>query len=475
MQHLPSRVHPLLEERELFRVRAPGRARTRLRLCKIVEVRPTLDVAPLDETSMVNDALKWDHPQYSISHGMFQRVLHWMEMMYGHCMSVEQWSKERVFHELWKNKDKACGAPWCYVYGPTKGDVLISLLLTHGTQEAVVDYLIECALNHDHIINFVQKDELRPIGKDSRGLSPSPIDVVALGLWLCGAQNESIMSWHMELPIRIGLEVPGSEAYYFWLSFMKHPGESHQADGKSWDKRFMKFLAMLCREFRKKHVSAELWHSFDLYYDSCYDFLINYGGSVLNVIGQQSGQVNTHMDNSLGHLFVLMIHALREGLSFDEFEKLWVAIVGDDLLLKDPIGCFVPSRMANTYNYYGMYNEAPSEYEDPLDATFCGMKPMKRNVLGMEKILYAFDSDKMKERMNWVKKGMTPSQMLAKYCAIASLVFADKEVFEQLREVCRRFAIEERHSLDRASVQLVTYLDDLHQLNHYCGYEPARI
>jgi len=433
--------------------------RSRLLHDPIVEWgREAYEPAPLDILSARNGLLKIVHPcvaKVQIEETL--EVIHWLRLMYGPYMNVPLWSEEEAIEAL--DPDKASGPPFSYIYGVTKGDVLEHLGYPELLKEfSEFDSYSECTL----------KDELRIKGKDSRLFVPAPIQVIAVGNRLFGAQNDAIAQQHNRLPIKIGLSTPGGEMCNLWAKMLRHDGMKFDSDGAQSDAHFSIWMAMVCRDFRKSYIPKEMHALVDRYYSTVYNGWIAVTGVAYKVIMNASGQTNTASDNSLGYLAAVMLHAIRGGLTYRQFtENLLINILGDDMLWSTKIDLFRPLALEKTFNDLGMYLESPSN--EPMnfyDLQFMGVHPMVRSVNGSKYLLYTGRTDKFTTALNYTKRGSSNDKRLDKLVALAQNCFADEELFGKMREVAYKFARE--WGCENATL---ASLEDLTMLHLYTGLQ----
>ena len=421
-------------------------------------------IAPLDLTSIINGYLKWEHSYASIRISEYDELISWLDMMYGSLLDLDpQWSLERAREEI--NEDKAAGPPYNDLIGRSKGEVLNKMT----DQELLDDFK-----NFSHYCNATLKDELREKSKDARLFIPANVVMVFVGLYLFGAQNDAIMEAHCEKPIKIGMQTPGREAANFWKKVKMSEGEYHQYDGVQSDAHFSSEVACIIRDFRKKHLHKKFHKMVDRYYAMTYNMDVNFCGAIVELVGQQTGQTNTATDNSLGYLIVLMLHAIRNKVSYFDFEDMFTAVMGDDMLLVDNLGCFGPMELETTFNSLGMYIEAPAVSEEFYDLTFVGMHPERREVAGQMYDLYSYRLERLWESQNFMQKAATPSDRLQKLISLSTLIFGNKSQFERMREIAFNYAKEARHCLTYQDISQLGMLDDTWQLNLHSGFEPSR-
>lgn len=454
----PRFPHPLLVERSLLYLHDYGLPKSKLVEDIIVE-QSGYHAAPLDMVSMVNGVLKFEHSFGCMNRSEYFLVKQWLCYMYGGVIAGEMWSVQRAVDEL--DKDKACGCPYNLLYGSLKGDVLENM----SGQDLLDDFAA-----YSQLTVATLKDELREMSKDARVFVPANICMVTAGNFLFGGQNLRIQLSHNDGPIKIGLSTPGVEAYELWNGMYHLSGRCIQADGAQNDAHFAPIIACLIRDFRKEFLPKEYHKWVDLYYDMTYNILCNVRGCLLNFYGQPSGQTNTSMDNSLATLILCMLHAIRRGMTYQDFSCIFFAIMGDDLMLRDPFGVFTPEGMNETWNSVGMFIEIPAQFEEFWDMTFIGMHPVRRD----DKILYSYNSDRMMASMNFARRNASPEMRLQKLISLAHLVFAQTNVYNIARSVCFQYATDNRAAISRAGLESLGSLTELHQLNMYCNFEPSQ-
>lgn len=420
-------------------------------------------IAPLDMISLMNGLLKWEHPYGTVSHEEFYVTLEWLNAIYGSIIHVPQWTPNQALEAI--DKQKSAGYPHSQIYGHTKGDTL---------QNMNWDQIMSEFLDHLQVFVATLKDENRKEGKDARLFVPANIIMVAVGNFLFGAQNEAIMNSHSKGSIKIGMETPGSGAYAFWRELYKAEGTYCHTDGPQNDSHFSPVVAMILRDFRKQHLPDNMTKLVNLYYDMAYRMKTLCRGALIEMIGQPTGHTNTASDNSLGYLTLCILHAVRNRMTFDEFKTIHLAIMGDDMIWCDPTGLFTPTKMSVTWNSVGMYLESPSDNTVFWDLQFCGMTPMMRDVEGQSYLLYVYQKERLLSSLNLVKKSASPAQRLMKLVSIATLLFADKEVFCEVKELAYKYAERHHEYMTMNDLMILGYLQDLPQLRLHTGLEPLK-
>lgn len=455
----PKVVHPLLRERAVMYVADSGLPRTKLREDVIIPSSGYC-ISPLDMTSMLNGMLKFDHSYRTISFKEYFAMLDWVDALYGAVVDVPMWTEQQAIEAM--DESKAAGYPYSHIFGPFKGMTIKNLSF---------DDLLQHFVAYAQIFVATLKDEERVEGKDARLFTPANVCMVAVGNFLFGAQNEAIMNWHPKGAIQIGLPTPGSGAYHLWRE-LRGEGLKGQSDGARNDANFSPVLAMCIRDFRKRHLPERFHKLVDLYYDMAYHMLVSYRGAVVYQIGLPTGHTNTATDNSLCYLMLSCLHCYMSGLSLSQFVQIVLYIMGDDMVWSDPHHVMIPSVMQDVWNRVGMYLESPSDSEQYEDLTFCGMHPVKRRVFGHDYWLYSYNVPRLIASLNLVKKSMTPSERLHKMVSIASLLYAEEEVYEQVKRVIYSYVNRYRDAMSTDDVTMLSMLNDLPQLRLHIGVEP---
>jgi hypothetical protein len=415
--------------------------------------------APLDDLSFLNGWAKWQHPQCTLDTTEFETVLNWLDRLYGADIEVPKWSKEVAFDKL--DDSKSPGFPYVHLYGHTKGWVKKFLRPSD---------MIRHFWRFVQIVAATLKDELRLVGKDARFFTPVNIIMAFVGNLCFGAQNEALEFCHNFKPIKIGLRVPGFEAYNLWREFLLAEGVCFETDGAQNDSHFPLVLALLIREFRKRHLPKSMHRMVDRYYQMAYMMLVNIRGHLLPLYGMPTGHTNTASDNSLGYLALVMLHCIRVGLSYDDFRRLNLNIMGDDMLFRSPFPEVNVFAMNRTWNSVGMYLESPGAAK-PMNVVFCGMSPVIRKVFGKEFLLYGYSLDRTRDSWNYVSIDMSSSERFSKLISLLTLIFPYEREFEYLREVARDFLRAHKGRITESCKRLVVYLDDRMQLNLHLSLE----
>jgi hypothetical protein len=413
--------------------------------------------ATLDEKSVENGILKYRSKRhFLITHLEFNLVLEWMTWLYGDMLNVPMWSYDEAVEQI--DGDKASGTPYDKLYGNLKKFTLRKLNFWD---------LLEHFLFYDQMHCATLKDELRLKGKLARLFVPVNVCLVAVANWLFGSQNQSMIEKHKDLPIKVGLAAPASEAHMFFMRLRSWTGVSQDADGTWYDALTNLDLLMLVRELRKKFIDVKYHKLVDRYYDQIHNGTTTACGYLFNLQGQLSGQTNTTADNSLVHSAVMCLHAIRQGLSYSDFKNQveWY-VVGDDLVYNTKTELFSVQELEKTWNSLGMFIESRGPTQ-PNDLTFVGMTSCKRN----NRWLYTFRGDKLEDSMNYHKKGATYDQIVSSLVNLTSGCFADKPRFERMKQSTMNFVNTNRRFLSQEALNLTMLLDESTLLRWYTGRE----
>lgn len=390
----------------------------------------------------------------------YYEVLGWMKQMFGHALDVPMWTPERAMEEVVPNT--SAGAPYDILYGQQKKQSIERLTF--------MDFL-------NHFIHFDQlslttlKVELRLIAKLARLFAPTNVCLIVVANWLFGAQNESLIKLHQELPSKVGLSAPGSDAYLLWQEIRSWEGYSTDADGSWWDALINLALVCIVRDLRKMFIPEQFHPLVDRYYNQVYMGNVSVLGNLVTLGGQLSGHTNTTSDNTLVHSALMCLHAWRCQMTFPEFvEKVRWYVVGDDLIYNTSTPEFHVLNLEKTWHSLGMFIESRGETPSN-ELTFVGMTPCKREIRGRQHWLYVYRIEKLFASMNHTEKSMTVSQRVMALVSLTINMFADKENYEFAKDAVLAFAREHYKELSMEAKHMLGKLDDITLLQLYTGYE----
>lgn len=382
--------------------------------------------APLDDLSLTNGVAKFEHVQGAVSSAEVSFALLALEFMFPFLPMHTKLADDDVVRELVEDKyGRAAGDPWRVLKCQTKKQAMESYGLA-ALEKYYADYT--------SVISSTLKDELRPVGKDARLFRPQDISSYIEGARLFHHQNVEITRTGAS-PVFCRFVVPGRDVNRMFDRLIQLGGENFAADGSQWDAHFPLFVAAIIAEFRiRQGVDRK---RAERYYSQMYNGYTLVLNEVLNLVGQPSGHFSTSVDNSLGHVILMAIHAYRSGLTIGEFlDQVRFYCCGDDLIWSTKVACFRPSDVERTYNSCGVYLEFQSYDTLPVkDLVFVGVKLASREIDGRSYTLFSLESSRSFASLHLHKRNCSkhPIFKLAKFASLAILWFADVERFELAR------------------------------------------
>lgn len=388
-------------------------ARTALReVASIVPpFRGPYSPAPLDETSLWNGVLKFDHGQACVSDEEKQWVLEELvEIFRPYAHGSQLTTPEDATQQL--VSDTASGLPYCQYIGPKKQDVMKVMT---GAQ------LWEDFVSYDQVINCTLKDELRAVGKDARLFRPVNVASIIAGICLFYDMNERLASSRRDTPYKIGIATPGMEMTAFWRQFFAFGGLRGCGDGSQWDARFPVWLVEVVCAFRKHFLPAEdpalgnVHDAVQRYYEQMYLGWSRVDGQLVRLIGNPSGHFNTASDNTLALIAVFRLIAKRLGVRWCD---LLVSCYGDDSIWasKDPL--FNAANIRTEGEKLGVFIETLGNVFTPdTDLVFIGTHPF----VTQEGLVYSYDFQKLSASLWWRDKKGTDLDYVHKIISLSSL------------------------------------------------------
>lgn len=425
-------------------------------------------IPELSFTAMEVGLFKWIHPQKGLSPTDYYLLLDMLDINFGHFMPDDMYTLEEAADLL--DLTKACGPPYCWICGPTKKDVLDKF-----TPEELWQHFID----YDQCLSATLKDEIRILGKRARMFTPANIVMVLAGNFLFGRQNDVLQKYRHMTPVKIGMCTPGIEAVDFWeeiiIKIESRVGYPFSFDGAQNDSHDAAILFCIIRDFRKKYLPAEYHKYVDRYYDQTNMFWCLSLQRLFKLVGNPSGQTLTAWDNSFITLLLLYLHAIRHGISPDEFNDMFIAIYGDDLFLIDTTEekVFHPEVLNETYNSLGMYLECPGPPSCLEENVFIGMHAVYRKYRNFIHRMYSYDSDKLLNSMNFIRKGMSVNDRISKLVSICILLFGDQTAFEFARKITIQYFRDHSSEVSKDAANLIGLTNDVQALNIYCSSESA--
>lgn len=132
----------------------------------------------------------------------------------------------------------------------------------------------------------------------------------------------------------------------------------------------------------------------------------------------------------------MFLHAIRNGLTYDEFKRdVLFFVMGDDLIYASKSHMFKPSSVAHTYRSCGLYLETNSLDLVPIErASFLGTTPVWREFGYTKFLLPLFRTRKILDSMLWKKRRSDTLDDFSKLVSCCLLLFADREEFEAARK-----------------------------------------
>lgn len=367
---------------------------------------------------MENGVRKFKHRQHLFTTEEVEFALMYLRKTFPSLDKYSELANDtEVILEIADHDDRSAGDPFQAWGTPTK-------------ESAVESYGLEQLEDYYHtntpIVAATLKDELRPVGKDSRFFRPQCVASYIEGVRLFSHQNEYITRT-FESPVFCRYVTPGSALTEVFRRLASHSKNIYAADGASWDANFPLACAEIIATFR----AAKFPNRVRRYYRNMYNGYTNVGGHIIHLVGQPSGHHNTTVDNCLAHLIIMAVHAYRSGLSLDEFEKeVLYYCCGDDLIWSTLTDVFNPYDLDRTYASIGVYLEY--EYFTPQPITklsFCGTSYVVREFNGMHVPGNYLSHAKAHVSLHFHPRNLRPLDILAKICSISQLLFMKEDLF----------------------------------------------
>lgn len=372
----------------------------------------------------VNNAITW----YD-----YTRVLSWLKLSLSPYLVCDDWGIDESIAAM--DPDKASGVYWKQNCGPKKSDVLSDNRYRDGVE------LVRFFREETGCFSLILKDELRKRGKVARLFHPAPIEMILVGNMCFGAQNAKLTQHVLEHPITIGLHIPGYHTFQLFTSLMNFGGDCHDGDANQWDASVPAWLSCVCRDLRCSCYSPSqkdrLYEDARRYYAMTYYGWCNCTGNVMCVPSQKSGQVTTGHGNSMKNYAILILHAIRAGMTYLDFvQNVKCYCNGDDLIYSTKTRMFEPHLVYGTYKWCGIYVESDCVAKNIYDITYLGVSPVERYVESYRRtfLLVKYNRDKILNTLMWFKKGRSDTDHLSKLVSLVILSFGDRELYEALRQ-----------------------------------------
>jgi len=396
------------------------------------DFRPTITPAYIPAPQSSEDVLYglayYCHTVKTVTETEEKLVESYLERLFlAYFTATIPWTREYAMSRL--ERDKAAGWFWRRHVASLKGEV--------------IDYLgdrfhdVMMASFHDNtpVFSSTLKDELRPLNKKARLFMPAPIELTYVGMLLFGAQNDAIMSHLFRHPIMMGAQCPGRDLCRVYENLKMFSNKCCAYDTQKHDASAALWVFRILRDLRKKALPPEYADDVNRYYDAVYCSWVAIGDAILQVDGQKSGQFLTASDNSLYECAMFILHAIRNGLTFEELQQqVLYYVMGDDIIYASRTDVFSPLRVASTFASQGVFLECDSqEFVDVMKTTFLGTVPMDYEFRGVHVLIPLYRKSKISNSLLWKKSKANELDMFAKLVSCATLLFADKVAFSELR------------------------------------------
>jgi len=380
----------------------------------------------LDDVSLWNGVGKFCHSQVcgdANFTGYFFAVMdHFFPAMRNHS---ELFTEPEIAQLVYSSEhaSKSSGFPFDALGYPTKA---------RAYQEYGFDALLQMFDTSVQIIGATLKDELRPIGKDSRLFRPANLAAYVVGTMLFGRQNDYLMSRLLETPIFIKYVTPGVAITLLYDILDKFSIQRFDADGSQWDAHFQLWIAQLILAYRLRFLPPQEADRAQRYYSMMYNGYTSVGGWLFNLIGQPSGHTNTTIDNSIGHMCIMAYHAYRNGLTVAEFVKdVCFYTCGDDLVWADRTDLFTPIALDATYSSLGVFLEFGSlESSRVEELRFVSTRSVCCKFEGMSYRSYTYSYNKLKASLLLDRRKQKCIPHLSRLASICRLMFNDERYLE---------------------------------------------
>lgn len=418
--------------------------------------QPTIELAvpQLSVPACFYALSRYSHSQTCVTDAEYAILLAWMHETFAGYLAGPQWSKAQAVKEL--KLDKAAGHPWDLLGLSKKGEAIEALCRVHGFDaaqltdsecEIIFDDLSHQFATTSSVAKLTLKDELRD-SQNPRGFLPMPVQTIAQGNFLYGAQNERFAQNVLDHPVTIGLQVPGAPTQRLFASLRKFSSHCADADGSAYDANFPLWIASLLCALRGAYLPDTMHALNKRYYEQVYCGFVDVCGGIYRVFGQRSGQTNTSADNSMAQACVFYLHAIRAGLTYQQTrEQLLFYANGDDVVWSSKTDVFNPLAMIATARSIGMFWLcSDSAWESPSQVTYIGLRPCIREFRNTLLNLYRFKEEKLLSSAKWwkcPKRGVLPSKvdMIAKVTSLVLLSFGDRELYESNRQDAIQFVL----------------------------------
>lgn len=383
------------------------------------DVPEAYEPALWSEEALVEGALKGLHDSAVLYDDEAEIMYRWLVRMFGAwLMTTKPVAPQQALARL--NLQASSGVGFESI-GPTKGDVVMKL----GPN--LHSSLWQFFETQTCVCGTVLKSELRLKGKKPRLFTPVNIAMVYVGNCLYQAMDDALLDNTGKHPICIGMEMPGAGINAVYDELDKFSPYIVAFDAQRWDMCVPLCLALIVGRFRENFLPTRLHAAHRRYYWMVYFGFIKLLGRIIQMNNQKSGQTLTASDNSYMQCLMMFLHAIRNGLTFEQFcSGVKFFCMGDDLIISDRTGKFTAAAVAATYRSMGLYLECHTTvYHDILEASFCGTTPVRREIRGKSYLLPLFRVDKLLDSLRWRKKNTSVADFVQKLVSILILVYPE--------------------------------------------------
>jgi len=349
-----------------------------------------------EEADLVKAFMRYDNVAICYDQSKLDTAVAWVYRIFAPYMRCPFATHLEVTSNF--NLDASCGIPYNEAW-PTKGDMLegIGFDWLDAAFEQWLAYPYQCIWKH-----FL-KEELRKVGKDTRGILCGAIDVEYFMQRFFLRQNKGFYSAYLSTPSAVGISRDGLEWNRLFLKLMKFP-RGGASDISKYDSKMNEVLLQAACRLRKMFLGEDqAWAK--PYIDLCYQIL---SGSVCFVNGElvqkdggnPSGGVNTTPDNTLVHLLVLcyVFIELNHSCGFDDFVQfVSLALYGDDnaFTYDEEKVEFHPDKVAKVLHDVFGYQVKHTGLINTVDIDFLSAKFKFETVAGAQVAVPMFDHEKM--------------------------------------------------------------------------------
>lgn len=394
---------------------------TKLTPADDVDIEPGVFYCPPDFTveSLDYGVGKYSLPVIQGPIDQIPKIRNWMYRYWTPYLSADSWDLTEALYKL--DRSKSPGLPWTNYMGSTKAEVVDR----YGAM-----YLFDYWLNHTPLFGCTLKDELREPGKPARLFTPAPIESTLAGALLFGAQAQRMHESRDAHMVSVGLQMPGADVLMLWadlqdLDSPAKPARYFDCDVQQNDARFSVSIAEVLCQLRCRCMPRRFRRWCWRYYRSVYASWTCVLGLLCVLFHQKSGQFLTIDDNSLAICFCLFAHAIKVGLTLEEFlVQVRAKVTGDDLTYGTTNPAFDVVPLADTFREWGIWLECSSVIPKPfLSLSFLSTQPLFYTEDGLLHLSYRFlRVDKLLSSFRF-DKNCEPDARLSKFTSLLILLY----------------------------------------------------